>query len=150
MKASARICSCGRRVEAEVICQCRRARNQEARAKHDSTRLSSYARGYDKDWQSLRADYLASYPNCCVDGCKAEANNVDHIQSITDRPDLRLTWSNLRSMCHSHHCSHTARTQGFARPRGGYDKTLPYCQQPSECQERQHYLKSPRNESLSE
>jgi 5-methylcytosine-specific restriction endonuclease McrA len=34
---------------------------------------------------------------------------VDHIQSIAERPDLRMMWSNLRSGCKRCHDAHTAR-----------------------------------------
>jgi 5-methylcytosine-specific restriction endonuclease McrA len=45
------------------------------------------------------------------------AIDVDHLLSVRQHPELRLTWSNLRSFCHSHHSARTARDQGFARPR---------------------------------
>lgn len=83
----------------------------------DRHRPSAKDRGYDKAWRALRARFLAAYPSCMEPGCRRAATDVDHRITIALRPDLRLEWSNLRSLCHPHHSSHTARTQGFARPR---------------------------------
>jgi 5-methylcytosine-specific restriction enzyme A len=70
--------------------------------------------------------YLSEHPLCECDECKAKglltpANVVDHIQTVRDRPDLRLEWSNLRAMAKRCHDRHTARGQGFGRkaPGGG-------------------------------
>lgn len=57
---------------------------------------------------------------CSTPGCSRKATDVDHRITIAERPDLRLSWSNLRSYCHECHSRHTAVTQGFARPK---DKT---------------------------
>ena len=90
----------------------------QRKADLDRNRGSASKRGYDRDWQRLRRAYLAQNP-LCVD-CQAEgrttaAEVVDHIAAVADRPDLRLTWSNLRGLCKSHHDSRTARDQGLAR-----------------------------------
>lgn len=87
---------------------------------HGRTRGKTSARGYDAAWRKLRAVKLAANPLCECDDCKATgatvaAQVVDHIIPIRQRPDLRLTWSNLRSMSKAHHDAHTAREQGFAR-----------------------------------
>jgi hypothetical protein len=50
-------------------------------------------------------------------GALVPADVVDHIEPIEERPDLRLTWSNLRSMAKTHHDRETARTRGFGRAR---------------------------------
>lgn len=51
---------------------------------------------------------------------RLQATVVDHIMSISERPDLRLEWSNLRAMSKRCHDRRTAREQGFARGRGGH------------------------------
>jgi 5-methylcytosine-specific restriction protein A len=97
------------------------------RQRADRRRSSPSKRGYDAAWQRLRKAKLASDPLCECDGCRrtgalVPADVVDHIEPIEERPDLRLTWSNLRSMAKAHHDRHTARTRGFGRartPRGG-------------------------------
>jgi 5-methylcytosine-specific restriction endonuclease McrA len=57
----------------------------------------------------LRRAYLAQQPRCEHPGCTSGAEEVDHKQRIADRPDLRLTWSNLQSLCRRHHSQKTAR-----------------------------------------
>lgn len=93
--------------------------NARARAERErqrqAVRPSSAERGYDGDWHSARKRHLADHPACTVFGCTMPATDVDHIQSVQDRPDLRLEASNFRSMCHAHHAQRTARDQGFAR-----------------------------------
>ena len=92
-------------------------RERHRKAALDKTREGAAARGYDADWQRLRAQYLKRYPLCSEPGCHRLATDVDHVLSVRLYPELRLAWSNLRSFCHSHHSSRTARDQGFARPR---------------------------------
>jgi 5-methylcytosine-specific restriction protein A len=82
---------------------------------YDLARGSSTARGYDGAWRKLRSAFLAEHPICCERGCSEPATDVDHKLSIADRPDLRLTWSNLRAYCHPHHSARTATEQGFAQ-----------------------------------
>jgi 5-methylcytosine-specific restriction protein A len=81
----------------------------------DRARPPSSKRGYDSAWRKVRAEFLAAYPHCSAPGCQARATDVDHVLSVADRPDLRLSWSNLRPFCHSHHSARTARDQGFAK-----------------------------------
>jgi hypothetical protein len=45
---------------------------------------------------------------CRAEGRLVPATDVDHIQTVAARPDLRLFRPNLRPLCHSCHSSHTA------------------------------------------
>lgn len=81
----------------------------------DRHRPNSAQRGYDAAWRKLRAAFIKAHPVCQREGCIAASIDADHIKSIEERPDLRLTWSNLRAFCRSHHSERTARDQGFAR-----------------------------------
>lgn len=110
-----RLCACGHLVPAGERCACQVKRAAAARARHDASRPSATARGYDADWRALRARFLAAHPRCAV--CDAPAAEVDHVETVAERPDLRLAWSNLRAMCRPCHSRRTAREQGFARPR---------------------------------
>lgn len=74
------------------------------------------AQAYDQPWRRLRKAFLAANGTCCVVGCGLRATDVDHVQSVRERPDLRLTWANLRPFCHAHHSQRTALEQGFASP----------------------------------
>jgi 5-methylcytosine-specific restriction protein A len=86
----------------------------------DDRRGSSAARGYDSAWQRLRKRFLRKNPLCvfCMEqGLLTEAAVVDHIITISERPDLRLVWGNLRSLCKRCHDRRTAKEQGFAKPK---------------------------------
>jgi 5-methylcytosine-specific restriction protein A len=77
-------------------------------------RLSPCKRGYDRRWQRLRLVVLAEEPLCrfCyAEGRLTPATDVDHIEPLRTRPDLRLLRSNLRSLCHPCHARHTASQQ---------------------------------------
>ncbi len=86
---------------------------RERKAAIDRRRPSPAERGYDKDWYRFRHTFLLANPKCCETGCDRKATEVDHIQSVKDRPDLRLIASNCRPFCKSHHSARTAREQGF-------------------------------------
>ena len=78
-------------------------------------RPSAGDRGYGKDWQQLRAAHLAAEPYCrlCAEeGVTRAAALVDHIESITKRPDLRLDDANLQSLCWPCHRAKTNRYDG--------------------------------------
>jgi 5-methylcytosine-specific restriction endonuclease McrA len=81
----------------------------------DKRRPSARERGYDKDWYRFRDAFLTAFPRCCHPGCAERATEVDHIISVRDRPDLRLSQSNCRPFCKPHHSKRTASDQGFAR-----------------------------------
>lgn len=95
----------------------------EKRRRDDKARGSAAKRGYDAAWQKLRKAKLAADPLCQCDDCEAgakrvtEATVVDHFVPIAERPDLRLVWSNLRSMAKRCHDKHTASTRGWGRRR---------------------------------
>jgi len=88
----------------------------EARRKAliDRQRPSPTERGYDADWRRCRKLFLAKNPTCTW--CPSPATEVDHKISPRLRPDLRLSWSNLRGGCKPCHSRRTALEQGFARP----------------------------------
>ena len=83
-----------------------------ARLQHKE-RGTRQERGYDSTWLKLRKQKLAANPFCEIKThCKGMmpdniAVEVDHIITIRERPDLRLTWSNLQSACHACHSAKT-------------------------------------------
>lgn len=92
------------------------AQRKVERREKDRRRGSPASRGYDAEWRRTRAAFLQRYPLClfCEEaGRVTAAQVVDHIISIVDRPDLRLVWSNLRSLCKPCHDRRTAREQAF-------------------------------------
>ncbi|MFO1080845.1 MAG: HNH endonuclease [Reyranellaceae bacterium] len=90
---------------------------RERKAKLDLQRPPSTDRGYDAAWRKVRRQFLERHPICCE--CSAPATDADHVRSVRERPDLRLSWSNLRPYCHRHHSARTARDQGFAKRSHG-------------------------------
>jgi 5-methylcytosine-specific restriction protein A len=94
------------------------------RQQSDQLRGNAASRGYDQAWQRLRVLYLAEHPVCECEECQSgerrliAAQVVDHRIPISERPDLRLMWTNLRAMSKPCHDRHTARTQGFAQSKG--------------------------------
>ena len=88
------------------------------RERHGWQGSSRRAGLYDYTWQKLRAAFLAANPLCLFcqrAGRATPAHHVDHIETIADRPELRLVWSNLRGLCESHHNQRTAQDQAAAR-----------------------------------
>ena len=68
---------------------------------------------HSRKWKKLRDEVVEKYHHECV-MCLAEGRittdrmpgiviEVDHIQSIIDRPDLVLDASNLQPLCRDHH-----------------------------------------------
>ena len=53
---------------------------------------------YDYAWKKLRLRVLAEEGGVCQ-VCGGKATQVDHIQPVSRRPDLRLVRSNLRAIC---------------------------------------------------
>ncbi|MCC6797669.1 MAG: HNH endonuclease [Candidatus Hydrogenedentes bacterium] len=66
-------------------------------------RPTASKRGYDAEWQKLRAQHLARQPACVKCGVVRENNHVDHIVPHRGDNRLRLNPNNLQTMCHSHH-----------------------------------------------
>lgn len=84
---------------------------QANRKAHDNWRGTSAERGYDAAWRKVRITHLQAEPLCRFCRTRGEltaATMVDHIQTIVERPDLRLVDANLRSLCKPCHDAHTA------------------------------------------
>jgi hypothetical protein len=85
-----------------------RSKYQAPPKSNDAVRGSSAARGYDRDWQRLRAEQLTEFPICFAPRCGQPATCVDHIEPVTKNPARRLDKTNLRSCCGLHHARLTA------------------------------------------
>lgn len=75
-------------------------------------RPTAHARGYDHAWRRIRNRYIKANPFCEV--CDRERNKivmrnleVDHVIPIEQRPDLRLDWNNLQTLCRKCHARKT-------------------------------------------
>lgn len=87
-------------------------------AEQDRRRETSNARGYGEGWPRVRRLALERDDYLCQD-CRREGRNnlateVDHVEPIDKRPDLRLALGNLRSLCHAHHVAKTRRDKQHA------------------------------------
>ena len=112
--AGMRFCSCGTKVQGTTRCADCRPKDTQA--------LHAAARGYDYQWQQLRLRVLADDP-LCID-CEAlgfvrPATEVHHLQTITERPDLRLKRSNLVPLCSACHGRRHDRGRNES-PRGSF------------------------------
>ena len=75
------------------------------------TRPSSGSRGYDAQWQRVRAAQLRRHPLCedCGErGYVTEASEVHHVVALR-LGGMRLDYGNLRSLCKGCHSRRTAR-----------------------------------------
>jgi 5-methylcytosine-specific restriction endonuclease McrA len=89
-------------------------------------KLSARKRGYDRDWERLRAFHLAGSPFCVYcqerDGVLKVANVVDHIKKFRDDWSLRLDPNNLQSLCKRCHDSRKqAEERREGKPETGLD-----------------------------
>ena len=76
------------------------------------------ARGYDHHWRRLRDRKMKQDPACerCDAGGKFTlAEEVHHIISIAERPELRLALDNLQSLCGACHRAITAAQRSGVR-----------------------------------
>jgi 5-methylcytosine-specific restriction protein A len=98
-----RICSCGKVVASGLRCECQVLRDRERKARFDRTRPNARARGYTREWDKARTEYLINNQTCRY--CPAPANVVDHVKP--HRGDMRLFWnrSNWQPLCTPCHSS---------------------------------------------
>lgn len=97
-----------------------RGRCQPCAARYDRQRGTATERGYnDPAWRALSAQVLREEPTCREPGCSRPSQHADHIRSVKSAPHLRLTRSNVRGLCHSHHSRRTVLDDGgFGRRPG--------------------------------
>jgi 5-methylcytosine-specific restriction protein A len=72
------------------------------------TRPSASARGYDRKWRRIRAQFLKFNLHC--DHCGAKATEADHIKSLATGGTH--AWENLRPLCKSCHSRKTVKQDG--------------------------------------
>ena len=92
---------------------------------HDP-RISASARGYDWAWRKLRQQHMAWFPlceHCEREGKVVQGEEVDHIIPFNGPHDpLRLTASNLQTLCRSCHRRKTLADQrpATSEPEGSF------------------------------
>ena len=90
-------------------------RPRATQTKRTEQRGTRQERGYDNTWNDGRGGglsnaYKREHPlceECEKDGIAEPVHEVDHIIPVRVRPDLRLEWDNLMSLCRTHHALKT-------------------------------------------
>ena len=100
-----RLCSCGAIVPHGVLCACQVQRQLERKRRYDATRPNSRQRGYTREWEALRAEFLRLHPSCAF--CGTDAEHVDHIKRHHGDRALLLNWNNLQALCA--HCHNSVK-----------------------------------------
>lgn len=103
-----RLCSCGSIVPSGERCACQLTADRARKARHDRTRPNARKRGYTREWEKARAEFLRTYPYCAM-RCGNLATVVDH--RIPHKGDKHLFWdrSNWQPLCAHCHNSHKQR-----------------------------------------
>lgn len=85
------------------------AEHQLVKRRHDD-RPSSRERGYTREWELIRAEFLRMFPVC--EWCGNDAQMVDHITPLSQGGTHDR--DNLRSLCfRCHNRRHKARDYGL-------------------------------------
>lgn len=90
--------------------------------RYDLERPSAAARGYDRQWDKARLQFLRNHPLCECEECKGSehpeiAEVVDHRTPHKGDPKLFWDRKNWQAMSKRHHDRKTAREDGaFGRP----------------------------------
>lgn len=98
-----RLCSCGAIVPADQLCACQLARRRERKRRADRNRPNSRQRGYTREWEKARAEFLRLHPCCAM--CGADATLVDHIKPHMGDKVLFWNWHNWQALCTGCHSS---------------------------------------------
>ena len=88
------------------------AKHRIDQREYDRRRGSPSKRGYDDRWERLRKLYLHANPLCedCLEQDTVTlAEQVHHKRKVSEHPELRLCWDNLRALCAPCHSKRTAR-----------------------------------------
>jgi 5-methylcytosine-specific restriction endonuclease McrA len=59
--------------------------------------------GYGANWRRIRDAYIAEFPQCEFPGCTKPAVDVHHIDGRHPSEPRANDWTNLESLCRSHH-----------------------------------------------
>ena len=97
----------------------------KAMRQHGASRPSAARRGYNRKWAKYRAVFLREHPlcmcgpDCCPDGCRDDAECVDHIQPVENGQADPKFWepSNHQALSCRCHSRKTARENRQAAVR---------------------------------
>ncbi|WP_137111942.1 HNH endonuclease [Rhodobacter sp. SY28-1] len=100
-----RLCTCGQIVPAGSVCACQRDAIRVRGRRHDAKRPNSRQRGYTRQWEALRAEFIRLHPLCAF--CGSTSEHVDHIKAHKGNPALFWNWNNLQALCE--HCHNSVK-----------------------------------------
>lgn len=109
MSKPPRLCSCGQIVPHGQLCACQEAATRARKRRHDQRRPNSRQRGYTREWEALRAEFLRLHPSCAF--CGASATVVDHVKPHRGDKALFWNWNNLQALCKPCHDSDKQRQE---------------------------------------
>lgn len=112
MTRPARLCNCGEIVPHGVICACQREATRARNRRHDARRPSSRERGYTRQWEKARLDFLRHHPFCAM--CGNPSGVVDHVTPHRGDEALFWDWSNWQALCAPCHNRHKQRLERAA------------------------------------
>lgn len=109
-----RLCTCGQIVPHGTLCTCQIELKRARGRRHDQNRPNSRQRGYTREWEKARAEFLSLHSFCAY--CGEQAQVVDHIQPHRSNKALFWNWNNWQALCALCHNSVKQR-QEFAESR---------------------------------
>ena len=71
----------GRLVAYGARCQCQITSSRARNRRHDQHRPMARQRGYTREREALRVEFLRLHPICALAGCGAPSEHVDHIKA---------------------------------------------------------------------
>jgi 5-methylcytosine-specific restriction protein A len=78
------------------------SRSADTHRRYNAKRDESDSFYKTERWRKLSVHYRRTHPVC--ECCNAAASEItDHIQPLKARPDLALSWDNLRALCRACH-----------------------------------------------
>lgn len=109
-------------------------RQRDFEKQADERRGSRQERGYDAEWDRLRARYRRHINGLCEEcqrrGIVAVCDVIDHIIPVRDAPDRRLDWKNLQGLCNHHHNGWKRRMESYARKTRAISMLEVWCKHP--------------------
>ena len=105
------LCTCGAVVAHGARCLCKVTSTRARNKRHDANRPSARERGYTRQWETARKEWLHFNPICAHPGCVNPATVVDHV--TPHKGDMKLFWdkTNWQSLCAPCHNRHKQRAE---------------------------------------
>lgn len=111
-----RICTCGKVVPANILCECQKARKRARDKSYEGKRPTARQRGYDKAWEDAAKLFLSRPENRFCVICGMTATVVDHRIAFKGNEALRMDPKNWQAMCRPCNSRKNVRSEtGFGK-----------------------------------